>query len=591
MEQVLVLNGLASLVDTRGTGASCAQSTDGTVSCLDTPLGLSAAQAAKTGGETAAYVASRLDVLAQESRAQGTEATVRADELAAAASSALQIGDFGSASVAQSASEAARIQSRAAFAQSAAAAVAAQAVRVGNAEQARMAGDAVVAAAWRGETAEVQAGALRGLGVDPTPSEDIVIKAGSTKLVPDVGGFSIEPSDIAAGQNTPAGLKIFAAKAGTATLTYKTRGGKMKRSKIVVAGMTPAQAIKAGQELWEKISNILGEPVLQIDWQDASAIRANADAILRVLATLRNASDRLRSTGANFEARQLYSIVTYIKQNPQVTTLRQAVLGVIPEALTTVSLSRSGRECRIEGPTTYRPLWAFARDYGTFTDVAGIVAVSLVAVAGAVATVFSAGAAAPGAAAALGITISAATATLVAGAAAAVGAAATALANAMPTFAADPDRLVQALGGAVCAAINDNAQPRRARFADKYRAQAVAAARQYQIAMAFANAPGVSAEARSGALAKAAEVKAQGQAALASMLGVDSPNLFTPEVNRTFEAAKAVLNKDDALGAGGDGTGAGAGGGGSSTSTGGGGGAIVAVGAAAAAFALWKFLR
>lgn len=610
MEQVLVLNGLASLVDTRGTGASCAQNTDGTVNCLDTPLGLSAAQAAQTGGETAAYVASRLDVLAQESRAQGTEATVRADELAAAASSALQIGDFGSASVAQSASEAARIQSRAAFAQSAAAAAAAQAVRVGNAEQARMAGDAVVAAAWRGETAEVEAGALRGLGVDTSPAPGLVINVGSTAFVADVETFSIAPEGIVTAQNGPARLALLGVKAGRATLTFTPRGSSTQKIvEVAVLGVTPEQALKAGVALWEKISDALDEPVIRIDWQDASAIRANADAILRVLATLRNASDRLGSTGANTEAKQLYSIVTYIKQNPQVTTLRQAVLNVIPEALTTASLSRSGRECQIVRGTAYRPLYAFAQDYGTAVDVVVISAAVLAAVGAAAAAVMTAGAAAGAAAlAALSINVSTGVLTLAASAAALAATGAGYLADQMPRFAADPDRLVQALGGAVCAAINDNALPRRARYVNKYRVKADTAARLYRNSLTIANAatdPAIRAE----WMQKAAAAKAEGQAALQEMIGLDDPTYFTAVQNAKMAETRRLLNAGDQLvvaetaqkreelrrqavaAAARNLTTEDSAGGGSSTSTGGGGGAIVAVGAAAAAFALWKFLR
>jgi hypothetical protein len=584
MEQVLVLNGLTGLVDTRGTGASCAQNGNGTVSCLDTPLGLAAARAADVGGPTAAFVADRLDVLAQASRGRATSEAERADGLEADALSARRIGKQGSADQLDRAAEAARLQSRAALAQSAAAAAAAQAVRVGSAEQARLAGDAAVAAAWRSDLAEVQAGALMGLGtglsVDPTSV--IALAAGNTAFVADVATFNISPSGIVAAQNGPARLTLFGSKAGEATITYTTRAGAEKTAKIVVAGMTPAQALQAGQKLWEKISNILGEPVLDIDWQDAAAIRANAGSILPVLTTLRRAARSYNVQAAETQAGYLYQIVDYIRANPQVVTLRQAALAAIPGTATAASWSRTGRECRLEGGIAFRNLWAFARDYGTFTDVAGIVAVSLVAVAGAVATVFTAGAAAPGAFAALGVTISAATATLVAGAAAAAGAAATAMANAMPTFAADPDRLVKSLGNAVCAAINENALPRRARFVSKYRVEAVTAARRFKTYMAGANVVGAPAEVRQAALAKAAEEKAKGQAALANMLGLDDPGYFTPEMNQQLADARAVLNADDALVSGG---------GGASASTGGGGGAIVAVGAAAAAFALWRFLR
>jgi hypothetical protein len=612
MEQVLVLNGLASLVDTRGTGATCEQRDDGTVGCLDTPLGLSAAQAAQTGGETAAYVASRLDVLSQESRDQATRETMRADDLVAASESAESIGDFGSASVAARAAEAARAKARASLAQSAAAAAAAQAVRLGDAPRARMAGDAVVAAAWKGELAEVESGALRGLGVDPAPRTTTVapigLAAGSTAFVPNVETFSISPAGIVTAQNGPERLTLFGVKAGEATLTFTTRGStEQKVAKVGVGGVTPLQAIQAGKDLWDKISGILDEPVLAIDWQDAAVIRVNADAIQRVLATLRNASDKFGADGANFEARQLYAIVGYIKANPQVMTLREAVTGAIDGALTLPSLSRSGRECRWEGSTNYRPLYAFARDYGTAVDVLAITAVTLTAVAGAVATVFTAGAAAPAAAAAtlatMGITLSTATVTAIASIAAIVSAAAGYLTSQMPTFAADPDRLVKSFGAAVCAAVNDNAKPRRARAADKLRVQAVAAERQYKIALGFAASAGSNTTGRANALAQAAAARARGQEALAQLLPLDDARFFTSAQNVALTKAKETLNKDDALvrtevqerlstvaeRRTTDGGGASKGGG---ASTGGGGGAIVAAGgAAAAAFLLWRFLR
>jgi hypothetical protein len=110
MEQVLVLNGLTGLVDTRGTGASCAQNGNGTVSCLDTPLGLAAARAADVGGPTAAFVADRLDVLAQASRGRATSEAERADGLEADALSARRIGKQGSADQLDRAAEAARLQ-------------------------------------------------------------------------------------------------------------------------------------------------------------------------------------------------------------------------------------------------------------------------------------------------------------------------------------------------------------------------------------------------------------------------------------------------------------------------------------------------
>lgn len=608
MEQVLVLNGLSSLVDTRGTGASCAQRLDGTVTCLDTPLGLSAAQAAQVGGATASYVAERLDVLAQASRSRATDITARADELAAASESSHRIGDHTAAAAASRAADAATLMARAALAQSAAAAAAAQAVRTGNAEQARMAGDAVVAAAWRGDTAEVQAGALMGLrlGVDPAPAGALTINAGSTAFVAGVDTFSIAPEGIVSGQNGPERLTLLGLKAGRATLTFTPRGGgAQKVVEVAVLGVTPEQALKAGADLWQKISEALDEPVIRIDWQDASAIRANADAILRVLATLRRASDSFGSTGANTEAKQLYSIVTYIKQNPQVTTLRQAVLGVIPTALTEPSLSRSGRECQIVRGTAYRPLYAFAQDYGTAIDVIVVSAAVLAAVGAAAAAVMTAGAAAGAAAlAALSIEVSTGVLTLAAGAATLAAAGAGALANQMPRFAADPDRLVQALGGAVCAAINDNALPRRARFVNKYRAKAATAARQYRNNLTVA-AAATNTAVRDEWLAKAATAKAEGQAALTEMLGLDDPSFFTREQNAQMAETRRLLNASDqlvvaetaekreqlrreAVAAAANQslrTESGA------STGGGGGGAIVAVGAAAVAFALWKFLR
>jgi hypothetical protein len=596
----LILNGLTGLVDTRGTAASCEQRTDGTVNCLDTPLGIAAARAAEVGGPPAAFVADRFDTLSQESRAKATDETVRADELEAAALSARRIGAAGSASLIDAQAAAARVKARAGLAQAAAAAATAQAVRLGDAPRARMAGDAVVAAAWKGELAEVQTGALRGLGVDPAPrtttGAPIGLVAGSTAFVPNVKTFSISPAGIVTAQNGPERLTLFGAKAGEATLTYTTRGStEQKVVKVRVGGVTPAQAIAAGKDLWDKISRILDEPVLAIDWQDAAVIRTNADSIQRVLATLRSASDDLGSTGANFEARQLYKIVGYIKANPQVVTLREAVVGAIPTALTEPSLSRTGRECRWEGGINYRPLYAFARDYGTFIDVTAVTAVTLVAVAGAVATVFTAGAAAPAAAAAtlatMGITLSAATITAIAGITAVVGVAAGYLASQMPEFAADPDRLVKSFGAAVCAAVNDNAQPRRARASSRFRVQAVAAANQYRIALGVAASAGSNTTVRTNALAAAAEARARGQAALTEMLAFDDPRFYTATQNASLAAAKEMLNKDDALvrteveqrlserraASGGASTG--------------GGGLVVAAGAAAAAFALWRFMR
>jgi len=611
MDQVLVLNGL-NQVDTRGTGASCAEKADGTVACMDTPLGTAAARAAEAGGDVGAYAASRLDVLAQSARAESTEAGRRADGLEADASSAHRIGDHGSADQLARAAEASRLQSRAALAQSAAAAAAAQAVRIGDARRALMAADAVVAAAWRSDLAEVQAGALMGLelGVDPTATPELVINAGSTAFVADVDTFSVAPEGIVSGQNGPARLTLLGMKAGRATLTYTLRsGGGQKTAEVAVLGVTPEQALKAGADLWQKISQALDEPVIRIDWQDASAIRANADAILRVLATLRRASDSWGSDGANFEAGQLFRIVAYIKQNPQVTTLRQAVLGVIPTALTVPSLSRSGRECQIVRGTAYRPLYAFAQDYGTAIDVIVVSAAVLATVALAAAAVMSAGAAAGAAAlATLSIEVSTGVLTLAAAAASLAAAGAGALANQMPRFAADPDRLVQALGGAVCAAVNDNALPRRARFVGKYRARASPAARAYRNNLTIADAatdPAVRAE----FTRRAAAAKAEGQAALMEVLGLDDPSFFTPDENGRMAEARRLLNAGDqlvvaetaekrrqlreqrirvaadAVRAGGGG------GGGDAAAPTGGGGAIVAVGAAAAAFALWRFLR
>lgn len=380
-------------------------------------------------------------------------------------------------------------------------------------------------------------------GATPT----ISMSSGSTSFVADVDTFRLEPEGVVAGQNGIARLALLGVKAGETTLTYTVRGDAAPRTaRIVVLAVTPEQAAQQGKQVWDKISNVLNEPVLAIDWQDAAALRGNAEAIQRVLATLRSAADTWGYTRAENDARLLYAIIGYIKDHPEVTTLRQAIAGLRPDLLTRVEYTPTGNRCG--GRQKFAFLYDFAQGYGTFTDVVSVSALVIAATFAAVATVLSAGAAAP-ASALVAVGISAATAASFTGAAAIAGAVATAvglLAEQMPRFAADPDRLVASLGYAVCAAINENALPRRARFVDKFRVKADKAAHTYRINLTVAEAatdPTIRAE----WMRKAAAAKAEGQAALQEMLGLDDPAFFSPAQNARMAETRHLLNAGDQL--------------------------------------------
>ena len=573
MEQVLVLNGLASLVDTRGSGASCAQNGNGTVSCLDTPLGLSAAQAAETGGRTAEYVASRLDVLAQESRAQAAEATVYADELDAASSSAHRIGDHGSAIVAARAAEASRIQSRAALAQSAAAAAAAQAVRVGNAAQARMAGDAVVAAAWKGDTAEVDAGALRGLRATPR-TDSLSIKQAVPKELPDVARFTIADPSILRGQIVGTKLLTVGLKAGSTRLELETTSGGRKTYTVTVEELVPTEQIREAVNLFNQAKSIGNAPGVDLDWQDASVLRASYDQLypsLRklYLAALTEAAGSDTFRPQRYQALFLMRVLVNAKARPDLATLREVVLTMpsYTDRGTTVNTptgpvggwSPSGRECSRNSRTgvVFHDLYVYARDRETLFDIARVT----VNVAEWLINLFSSDEDDSG-----GENSSAAST---------IKAAASAASEYIPEFAVSPKKIVSGLGNAVCVALAGTAAalPVTARAAVALRAKAIRQARYYRTSLILANDTGRPEE-------KRAESEALAQLAL-----LDAPRTFTAAQNAELEEAKNIVNADASLEE--------SGGGESASKSGGGGSAapVVAAGAAAAALALWWYLR
>jgi hypothetical protein len=566
MEQVLVLNGLNGQVDTRGTSASCAQSPDGTVSCMDTPLGAAAARAAEVGGDVGAYAASRLDVLAQSARAESTEAEQRADGLEADASSARRIGKQGSADQLDRAVEAARLQARAALAQSAAAAAAAQAVRIGDARRALMAADAVVAAAWRSDLAEVQAGALMGLELGVAGDDALELRQGYPQDVPGVARFTIADPGVVKGQIIGTKLVLVGVKGGVTSVEAANAAGARREIKVTVKALIPAEQMALAQETFDQIKALTSSPAaLKIDWQDADVLRANYDLIYPVLRRIRNAvTDAPLFRPQEFQSNFLIEVLNTARSNPQLKTLRDVVLAMRPK-LTSLEVPEAAdfrrRECTRNSVTNvvFHDLYTFTRDYHTAGKITNVI----LTIADVVGKIYS--------------MVDPATGKIIADSSKAARAVA---APALAEYGADPKRLVSGFGNAVCVAITGgvSALPVAARAALSLRATAISEARRYRASLLLANDTRRPAERRAESAAAAQGQKLAAQDALAKLVTLDVPSAFTAAQNAELEEARATVNADTSLAPGG-------------ASTGGGGGAIVAVGAAAAAFALWRFLR
>jgi hypothetical protein len=566
MEQVLVLNGLRE-VDTRGTASSCAQAPDGSVTCLDTPLGTAAARAAEIGGEQGAYAASRLDALAQTARDESTQATQRADDLAAASESAHRIGDHGSADVAARAAEASRLQARAALAQSAAAAAAAQAVRIGDARRALMAADAVVAAAWRSELAEVNAGALMGLELG-VARDALELRQGYPQDVPDVVKYTIADTGTLKGQIIGTKLVLVGVKDGVTSVEVADAAGTRREIKVTVKALIPAEQMALAQETFDKIKALTSSPAaLKIDWQDADVLRANYDLIYPVLRRIRNAvTDAPLFRPQEFQSQFLIDVLNTARNNPQAKTLRDVIL-IKNAKLTSLDVPGAEdfkrRECTRNSVTNvvFHDLYTFTRDYHTAGKITNVI----LTIADVVGKIYS--------------MVDPATGKIITDSSKAARAVA---APALAEYGADPKKLVSGFGNAVCVAITGGAAalPVAARAALSLRAKAISEARKYRASLLLANDTRRPEERRKESAAAAQSQKIAAQEALARLATLDVPGAFTAAQNVELEEARTIVNADTALEPGRGGAPAG-----------GGGGAIVAVGAAAAAFALWRFLR
>lgn len=567
MEQVLVLNGLRGDVDTRGTSASCAQAPDGSVTCLDTPLGAAAARAAEVGGDVGAYAASRLDVLAQSARAESTEAEQRADGLEADASSARRIGKQGSADQLDRAAEAARLQARASLAQSAAAAAAAQAVRIGDARRALMAADAVVAAAWRSDLAEVNAGALMGLELGVAGDDALELRQGYPQDVPGVARFTIADPGVVKGQIIGTKLMLVGVKGGVTSVEVANAAGARREIKVTVKALIPAEQMAFAQETFDQIKALTSSPAtLKIDWQDADVLRANYDLIFPVLRRIRNAAvDTPGFRPQEFQSEFLINVLDTARANPNLRTLRDIVLKIDPDLpnATEWRNGTEGRQCRRNSVSgvVFHDLYTFTRDYHTAGKITNVI----LTIADVVGKIYS--------------MVDPATGKIIADSSKAARAVA---APALAEYGTDPKRLVSNFGNAVCVALagGAGALPVAARAALSLRAKVISEARKYRASLLLANDTRRPAERRAESAAAAQGQKLAAQDALVKLATFDVPAAFTAAQNAELEAAKAVVNADTSLAPGG-----------TSTPTGGGGGAVVAVGAAAAAFALWRFLR
>jgi hypothetical protein len=578
VEQVLILNGLTGLVDTRGTAASCEQRTNGTVNCLDTPLGIAAARAAEVGGPPAAFVADRFDTLSQESRAKATDETVRADELEAAALSARRIGAAGSASLIDAQAAAARVKARAGLAQAAAAAATAQAVRLGDAPRARMAGDAVVAAAWKGELAEVQTGALRGLGAGlavPTSERIVALSAGERKTIPAVARFVSSEPETVKGQIVGTGLVLTALKAGASSVQTVDAEGARTTYEVTVTGLTPAQGLALATRTFEEIKEIAAaSPPLNIDWQDAAVLRTNYDLIYPILRKIRNTLIPPESwkpelpgfTPQKFQVQFMIGVLDTIKANPSIRTLREGILTYRPGITPTGGFAErrtatEGRECgrNSESGVVFHDLYTFTSSVATAQEILSTT-VAIAKLAAPIVDAFKPG---------VGKAINKATATVEAVAG-----------QAMVPFGSDPRRLISNFGNAICVAIaaGPSSLPLATRAASELRKRVQDNANRYRLNTLIAQDTRQSDVARQRAADTARSSLTIAQENLSRLAMLDTPAIFSSAQNETFLKAKEVVEAatpslDPASGGGG------------------GGGLVVAAGAAAAAFALWRFMR
>lgn len=408
---------------------------------------------------------------------------------------------------------------------------------------------------------------LNGLALSAPAPTTLSLTAGNTTTIERVTSFSLPANAFVAGQKVGDTLQLVGKAAGTATLVYQPTAGTPITLQINVTGLSTPQALALADKAWTDIKSVLNEPALVIDWQDAEVLRKNVAAIRKSLVTLRNTARDLNADGALYEATLLLKILDYAVSHPTTVTLLECVVGAVPAAMTEPSLKRTGRECFVNGGTTMRPLYAHARDYGTVMDVLEVSAIVAGVVAAAVASVVSLG---------IGTAVAGAVAT---------GAAAVKSASAeIPKFANDPDRLVTAFGGAVCAAINDGALPARVRAAMSLRAKVAQKYGPFQLAKAIFDNPRTSAEEKARLVPIMAGYISEAQRALAALQTLDQAEFFAakdPAGNTRFQTAASAFRALDVLRP----TAGPSGGTTTSVSP-----VVIGIGVAAAGFFAWKFL-
>ena len=368
------------------------------------------------------------------------------------------------------------------------------------------------------------------LGAAPSTLD---MKQGFPQDVPDVARFVIADPRTVKGQIVGSRLVLVGIKAGTTKVEVESPAGTRSEIAVTVQGLIPAEQIALATQTFNEIKSLTGSPeTLKIDWQDADVLRANYDLIKSVLQPIR---DKVFSMPGyrpqEYQSQFLLNVLDTAKNNPQLRTLREVVLKLVPNVASDPEFRNGtgGRQCGRNSQTgvVFHDLYTFTRDYMTFVQITNAV----LKVAEVVGKVWSAFDPVTGKSISEGAKAARAVA-----------------APAMVEFGTEPKRLVSNFGNAVCVAISGGiaAQPVTLRAAATLRKRAEVAANRYKLLTAAGRLSGL------GAMpTTAAEAKEQAQQALAELDALDVPSAFTPAENARLEEARALVNAGTSLAPGG----------------------------------------
>jgi hypothetical protein len=360
------------------------------------------------------------------------------------------------------------------------------------------------------------------LGAAPDALE---LKQGIPQDVPDVARFTIADPRTVKGQIVGSRLVLLGIKEGSTKVEVQSPAGARSEITLTVKGLIPTEQMALATQTFNEIKSLTASPSeLKIDWQDADVIRANADLIKSVLQPIR---DKVKTFPGyrpqEYQSQFLLNVVDTAKANPNLRTLREVVLKLVPNVESDANFR--SRECgrnSVSG-VVFHDLYTFTRDYMTFVQITNAV-MKVAEIVGKVWSTFD-----PVTGGAISQEAKAARAVA---------------APAMAEFGTEPKRLVANFGNAVCVAISGGiaAMPVTLRAAATLRKRAEVAANRVKLLTAAGRLSGLGATP-----ANAAEAKEQAQQALAQLAALDVPGAFTAAENAKLEEARAIVNADTSL--------------------------------------------